>query len=344
MDRAAGLQRISAAGGDLTVLTRPARARGELTHVWPTMLPGGRAVLFTITATTGGPDAAQVAVLDLVTGTYKVLVPGGSDAHYVSSQRGSTRRAEREGGYLVYVKGSTLMASRSIPTGWRPAERLWWCCRAWRPNPSGRSSSTWPTTGPSCTWNRPLATPTARTLVWVDRQGVETPLSASLPPRAYGQPRVSPDGTRVAVVIDDEEHDIWVWDVARQTPLRKLTSGPPTDFFAVWTDDSHRLIFGRPGGGLFWQAADGTGKAEPLNSELGAAMLPSGMTPDGTRVLFSLGPRDVMAMALDDRRVEPVVQTEFNERNGVVSPDGRWLAYESDRSGSSRFTSRRFLT
>ena len=83
---------------------------------------------------------------------------------------------------------------------------------------------------------------------------------------------------------------------------------------------------------MFWQAADGTGKAEPLNNDLGSAMLPSGMTPDGTRVLFNRGPRDVMAMALDDRRVEPVVQTEFNERNGVVSPDGRWLAYESDRS------------
>jgi len=136
----------------------------------------------------------------------------------------------------------------------------------------------------------------------------------------------------VAVAIDDDENDIWVWDVARQTPLRKLTSGSQTDFFPVWTADSHRVIFGRPGGGLFWQAADGTGKAEPLNTDLGQAMLPSGMTPDGTRVLFSSGPRDVRAMALDGRRVEPVVQTEFNERNGVVSPDGRWLAYESDRS------------
>ena len=178
----------------------------------------------------------------------------------------------------------------------------------------------------------PSGDTTARTLVWVDRQGVETPLSGSLPPRAYGQPRVSPDETRVAVVSDDEEHDIWVWDAKRQTPLRKLTAGSPTDFSPVWTADSHRLIFGRPGAGLFWQAADGTGKAELLKSSVGAAMLPSGLTSDGTRVLFSLGPRDVMAMALDGRHVEPVVQTESNERNGVHSPDGRWLAFESDKS------------
>ncbi len=73
-----GLQRVAAAGGPTTVLTRPDRAQGEADHLWPEMLPGGRAVLFTITALTGGLDAAQVAVLDLQTGTRKVLVRGGS--------------------------------------------------------------------------------------------------------------------------------------------------------------------------------------------------------------------------------------------------------------------------
>ncbi len=82
-----GLQRVSAAGGPLTVLTRPDRAQGEADHFWPEMLPGGRAVLFTITSLTGGLDAAQVAVLDLQTGARRILVRGGSHAHYVSSGR-----------------------------------------------------------------------------------------------------------------------------------------------------------------------------------------------------------------------------------------------------------------
>ena len=276
MDRAAGLQRISAAGSALAVLTRPDRARGELTHVWPTMLPGGRAVLFTITATTGGPDAAQVAVVDLGTGTYKVLVPGGSDAHYVSSQRGSTRRAERQGGYLVYVKGSTLMAVAFDPDRLETTGTPMVVLPRLATKPIGNGDFDVADDGTLVYLEPPSGDTTARTLVWVDRQGVETPLSGSLPPRAYGQPRVSPDETRVAVAIDDEEHDIWVWDAARQTPLRKLTSGSPTDFSPVWTADSHRLIFGRPGAGLFWQAADGTGEAEPLKSSVGAAMLPSG--------------------------------------------------------------------
>ena len=97
---ATGLQRVSAAGGTPEVLTRPDRAQGEADHLWPEILPGGRAVLFTITSQTGGLDAAQVAVRDLRTGTQKVLLRGGSHAHYVAS------------GHLVYVAAGTL---RAIP-------------------------------------------------------------------------------------------------------------------------------------------------------------------------------------------------------------------------------------
>ena len=171
MDRAAGLQRISAAGGDLTVLTRPDTARGELTHVWPTMLPGGRAVLFTITATTGGLDAAQVAVLDLGTGTYKVLVPGGSDAQYVSSQRGSTRRAEREGGYLVYVKGSTLMAVAFDPDRLETTGTPVVVLPRLATKPIGSGDFDVADDGTLVYLEPPSGDTTARTLVWVDRQG-----------------------------------------------------------------------------------------------------------------------------------------------------------------------------
>ena len=328
-----GLHRVPDGGGDVTTLTRPDAEHGELAHVWPAMLPGGRAVLFTITATTGGLDAAQIAVLDLVSLTSRVLVRGGSDAHYVPGGLSSPESPDREGGHLVYVKGSTLVAvpfdlarmevrGTPVPVLTRLATMS-----------IGSGHFDVAANGTLLYLDADSRAAPARTLVWVDRQGLETPLSASLPARPYGQPRVSPDETQVAVAINDEENDIWVWDIAGKTPLRKLTSGPETDFFPVWTTNSRRLLFGRPGGGFFWQAADGTGKEEALTSESDRGMLPSGVTPDGTRVLFSLGARDVMAMALDARRVEPLVQTQFNERNGDVAPDGRWLAYESDASG-----------
>ena len=95
---ATGLQRVSAAGGEPTVLTKLDRERGEADHLWPEFLPGGEAVLFTIIPVTGGIENAQVAVLDLRTGTSKVLIRGGSHAHYVPT------------GHLVYGVAGTLRA------------------------------------------------------------------------------------------------------------------------------------------------------------------------------------------------------------------------------------------
>src|SRR5439155_23171404 len=83
-DPGTGLQRVSAAGGTAEVLTRPDHAQGEADHLWPEILPGGRGVLFTITSQTGGLDTAQVAVRDQRTGTQKVLLRGGSHAHYLA--------------------------------------------------------------------------------------------------------------------------------------------------------------------------------------------------------------------------------------------------------------------
>src|SRR5262249_27112764 len=79
-----------------------------------------------------------------------------------------------------------------------------------------------------------------RTLAWVDRQGHETPIEA--PPRAYYQPRVSPDGRRVAVCVLDQDLDIWLWDLARPM-LMRVTSDPAADRPPVWTPDGRRLVF-----------------------------------------------------------------------------------------------------
>jgi serine/threonine-protein kinase len=326
-----GLQRVSAAGGPMTVLTRPDRTQGEADHFWPEMLPGGRAVLFTITAMTGGLNAAQVAVLDLQTGTRKILVRGASHAHYVSSGPGSPPR-----GHLVYAAGGAL---RAVPFDLARLE----------------------TSGPSVTVVPDVATTfnggvdavvandgtlayipgneaaSPRTLVWVDREGRETPIP--IPPRPYLLPALSPNGRRVMVFGNDQEHDLWLWDLV-QTTLTRLTLTPGVDGIGVWTPDSRRVIFASERTGvrnLFWQAADGSGAVERL-TESPNTQYPSAVSPDGRRVIFTeANPNttdDVMMMELDGtRRVTPLVRSPFNERNGSVSPDGRWLAYEANDSG-----------
>jgi serine/threonine-protein kinase len=195
------------------------------------------------------------------------------------------------------------------------------------------------------------AVATARTLVWLDRQqGREEAIKA--PARPYSSPRLSPDGKLLALDIRDQENDVWVWDFARET-LTPVTSDAGIDQAPVWMPNGKRLVFSSQAGGtvgsLFSQAVDGTGKAEPLTKSR-TFQRPSDVLPDGTRVLFSsfAGPSatvigaDVMMVTLEDRRVEPLVQSPRVERNGVISPDGRWLAYESDDSGQFQIVVRGF--
>ena len=335
-----GLQRISAAGGPTTVLTRPDHARGELDHLWPELLPGGRAVLFTIMAVTGGLDASQVAVLNLQTGTWKVLLRGGSHAHYVPSGFGSPTPADREGGYLVYGSAGTLRAvafdltrgeTRGTPVPVVPEVVT---------TPFGALDAVVAADGTLAYVSRSGETGVSapRTLVWVDRQGRETPIPA--PPRGYMYPRLSPDGTRVAVFAADQQLDLWLWNLARAT-LTRLTFEPGLDLLPVWTPDGRRLLFAsdRAGGqfNLFVQAADGTGSATRV-AESTNQQTPTGMTADGTRVVFDeLTPtrqRDLRLLTLTPTpHVEPLLETPFDERGGMVSPDGHWLAYESNSSG-----------
>src|SRR5262249_30872746 len=95
---ATGLQRVSSDGGDPAVLTRPDRARGDSDHLWPEFLPGGKAVLFTIAQVNRSTENSQIAVLDLRSGTSKVLIRCGRHGHYVPT------------GHLVYGAAGTLRA------------------------------------------------------------------------------------------------------------------------------------------------------------------------------------------------------------------------------------------
>ena len=331
-----GLQRVSAAGGPLTVLTRPDPAQGEADHFWPEMLPGGRAVLFTITAMSGGLDAAQVAVLDLETGTRKILMRGGSHAHYVSSGLGSPKRGEREGGHLVYQAAGTL---RAVPFDLARLEVRGTPVTVVPDVVTTIKGGVDAVVADDGTLVYALGTieGTPRTLVWVDREGRETAITA--PTRPYLLPALSPDGTRLAVFANDQQRDLWLWDLGRTT-LTRLTSAPGVDVVQVWTPDSRRLIFTSERAGvrnLFWQTVDGAGEAEQL-TESPDTQYPTGVSPDGRRLIFTdespTTANDVMAIELDaTRRVTPLVQSPFSEQNGTVSPDARWLAYETNESG-----------
>jgi eukaryotic-like serine/threonine-protein kinase len=331
-----GLQRVSSGGSEPTVLTTPDAKRGEADHLWPQFLPGSRAVLFTITPTTGGLDASQVAVLDLRTGTQKLLVRGGSQAHYVSS------------GHLVYAASGTL---RAVAFDLQRLEVIG------TPVPvlpqiltlrSGTAEFDIARTGTLVYVAREAGAAAARKLVWVDRQGHESAITAA-PARAYNFLRLSLDGTRVALDIRDQENDIWVWTFAGET-LTRVTFDLGLDGAPVWMPDGRRIVFTSALAGqgaaasLFLTAADGTGTAERL-TQSALVQFASSVSPDGTRVVFSegVGTSDVRMLTLDkDRRIQPLVQTPAAEMNAEISPDGRWLAYQSNDSGQFQIFVRPF--
>jgi Tol biopolymer transport system component len=322
-----GLLRVAAGGGEPKVLTTPEAEKGEGDHLFPEVLPGGRAVLFTI-ASRGNDDlgeSSQIAVLDLVTGERKVLLRGGTNAHYASS------------GHIVYGLGGTIRAVAfdldRLEVRGDPApvvEDLVMKTGGFADFSIAQNGSLAYVTG-DAEQTGPL-----RTLVWVDRQGREEPIEVPL--RAYTFLRISPDGTRVALDLRDQSRDTWIWHLTRRT-LTRLTFDPGGNIGVAWTPDGQRLAFSARREGLdniYWQAANGTGAVDRLTQGPNG-QFPSAFSPDGKRLLFMTpfnGPYDIGIVSLEgERRAEVLIRTSFSELNPEISPDGRWLAYESNESG-----------
>ncbi len=332
-DASTGLEQISEDGGPTTELTRPNRERGEVDHFWPEFLPGSQAVLFTI-VDGSGIDNAQVAVLDLKTGAQKTLLRGGSAARYVSS------------GHLVYGASGTLRAvafdlPRLLTLGMSAS-----VVSQVRTTRSGLADFDVSSDG-TLVYVRGGLQAATRTLVWVDREGREEPLQ--MPPRAYQYLRLSPDGTRVALDVRDQDGDIWIWELARRN-LTRLTFDSTPDRFPVWTRDGRRVLFtsNRTGSSnVFSQASDGTGTPQQLTRNTAAVdPVPTSVSPDGAWVILRDGKTqefDVSRLSLaSGPRLEPLVHTPSSEQNGEISPDGRWLAYQANDSGRAEIWVRPF--
>ena len=268
---------------------------------------------------------AQIAVLDLRSGTHKVLVRGGSHARYVSN------------GYLVYGAAGTLRAIAFDLANMTTVGPSIPVVSPVMTTAFGAAKMSISTDGTLVYAPGGFASGATRALVWIDRRGGRERLP--LPERAYAYPRLSPDGTRVVVTSPDQDYDLWLANL-RRASVTRATFSAAQDSFPVWTPDGKQFLFvsARSGGqNIFRQAADGTGTVEQLTEGV-QARYTSSISPDGRHLLFSDNNAstglDIMILTLDSgRQVAPLVRTMANERNGEISPNGRWLAYQSDESG-----------
>ena len=342
-----GLWRVSADGGEPTILTTADPALHEGTYSFPSVLPLGRGVLFTIA--TASQAARSVAVLDLKTGQRKTLIRGGGDAQYV------------ETGHLIFAAAGALSAVRFDPVRLEVLGDPVTVVDHVMMKPTGAANYAVSRAGTLAYIGAGLSEMTApRELLWVDRKGHEEPTGAPL--RAYGTPRLSPDGRHIAAeVYVGGGSDIWIWDIARET-LRRLTFAPEGNGMSVWTPDSRQIIFesrrtGMPS--VFKQAADGTGTVDRLSTSA-TPQWSTSITPDGTWIAgFDQLPRtvsNVIFLPLTGAVVRPgsnptpgvsqspveLAETRFKGAMADFSPNGRYLAYQSEESGRSEIYVRLF--
>ncbi len=179
-----------------------------------------------------------------------------------------------------------------------------------------------------------------RTLVWVDRKGKEVPIAAQ--PNSFEDLHISPDGTKVALEIQaGDKNDIWIWDLLRETMSRLTFDG--ASYCPLWTADGKRVAFGSDRenkAGIYWKAADGTGGEAKLGSVTDQAyMIPWSWSGDGKTLVTIEGTdtanRNIGAISMEgDRKWRPLLHEKYYENVPQISPDGRYMAYCSNESGS----------
>jgi serine/threonine-protein kinase len=331
------LSRVSSAGGTPVPVTK--LNSGEITHRWPQVLPGSQAILFTANTHRGGYDDANIDVVSLKTGERKTVARGGFSPRYVPTSL--------ETGHLMYMHQSTLFAvpfdpSRLATMG-SPVPILEDVNSslaaggffAFAAPPSGAGTFAYlPGKAASQGWS----------ISWVDGSGKTQPLHAPL--GLYRAPRLSPDGKRLAFSKGTGQgDDIWVKDLDRDAPSR-LSFLAGTNLWPVWTPDGKNIVFSsnNPAApGLYWIRSDGSGEAQRL-TEGKPPEVPYSFSPDGKRLAFHRignGGQDLFTALIEGDAGHPklgtpelFLGTPFSEVYPAFSPDGRWLAYSSNESGT----------
>ena len=316
------LQQVPEVGGAAQPLAR--LEKGEITHRWPEFLPGGKTILFTTSPTLVNWSNARVALESVTAHERHDLNQAGTQPRYASS------------GHLVYARGGILMAAPFDLQGLALTGATLPVLEGVRQSPlTGAAQYTISTTGSLAYVPGGLQSAQCR-LVWVDRSGHERPIAA--PVRAYVNPRLSPDGRRVAANIIEQETQAWLYDLATET-LNRFSFGGNFNGYALWTPDGKHITFQSSKEGpvnIFWQLADSTDGLERLTTSE-YTNTPTSWSRDGQLLAFNeINPTtryDIWVLRLTDRKAQPILQTPFNESAARFSPDGRWLAYTSDESG-----------
>ena len=322
---AKGILRVSPNGGVPEVI---AAVEGDQVAAQPQMLPGGKAVLFSLKKASDVWDSGQV-VVQTIGGDRKTLVEGGANGRYLPT------------GHLVYARSGVLLAvpfdlsSLSVAGG--PVPVVEGVRRAAGTTSTGAAHFSFATNGALAYVPGPavLSSSGGVDLALVDRKGVVQPLK--LKPGSYRAPRVSPDGKFVAFDSEDEKESmVWIYELSGASAMRRLTFGGKNRS-PVWSADGLRVAFQSDRDGdlaIFQQRADGSGTAERLTKpETGTSHEPQSWSPDAAHLMFGAQKDQqwtLWTLAMKDRQTAPFGDVRSVDRaEGVFAPNGRWVAYQA---------------
>jgi serine/threonine-protein kinase len=318
-----GLSVVSDTGGTLEAITTPDTEKGERSHLWPQILPGGHAVLFTI-RTTASHDDARIGVLSLDTGEWHTVWQGGFYGRYSPT------------GHLLYVRSETLMAVpfslADLEVSGDPIPVL--------PNVrvnQGSGHAHFALSDDGTIIFRHGTGTGGDTLFLANRQGEKEHLTTK---PVLRRPQFSPDGKSLAVTVSEQEgfegRTTWIYDLSRKMFSPLALEGNIVS--SIWRPDGDQLTFttGSSGGDIFQIPLDGSGLADQLTMSE-SLKRPWAWSPDGKFLALQEGEPgdwDIRVQVLGSGEdSQPFLVNQFDERHPMFSPDGRWIAFTSDRSG-----------
>ena len=312
--RYGGLLRVNDGGGKTEQLTLPSVDAGEVRHCWPALAPGGRALLFTIATSPDDEAPARIGLMPFGQRTaWQTIIENADLAQtvspdYIAFSRGNEIHAAPFDRARQAVAGSDQALIGSVARAQFAVSR------------SGAIA--YATEGDGTRWS----------LAWIPA-GVPVPADLA----ALQDLSLTSDGSRVAGVTGS---DIWVGDVTRGTTTR-LTHGG-TNVSPVWSGDGAAVYYAATNGAAFGVWSRDSSATSPAKQVISASdrhrhVFPSSISRDGQLIAYTesggLTRGDVKLVNVTSGAPVATIETPFDETNGVLSPDGRLLAYQSDESG-----------
>jgi Tol biopolymer transport system component len=336
-----GLFRVPAAGGVPQQVTQWDTARKELGHGPPQFLPDGKRFLYFVQSSEPNTQGIYAGSLD--NPKERVLIKAtGRKAYYAPPREGRT-------GFLLWLRQQTLMAQ-----GFDLAKlRLEGDPTPVAENVAPGSTSTrvraafWTSDAGVLVYRTGVAFEKG-TLLWMRRDG--TRLGEAGKEDRYASIRLSADDKRVAMSLHDDRGipDIWVWEFGREV-MTRITFDPKSDGVPVWSPDGRHIAYysDRSGVRQFYRKEAGGGGQEEQLTNSPYFKVASDWSRDGRYLLYyEVDPKtgfDIWALPLEgERKPAVVLQTPFSEANAQFSPDGKWIAYNSDASGRDEVYVRAF--